>query len=116
MSRFQAMVRLKIHRGKLDEFKRIAEESVRLSREKDNGTVRYDIFLNDDETEAVVYEEFVNADDRLEHLTNLGENVGAMLAIVDMSAEVWAHADLELRASVEGFDVRFLEPFARLGD
>lgn len=116
MSRFQAMVRLKIHQGKIDEFKRIAMESIRLSRERDTGTVRYDIFFNDDETEAVVYEEFVSADARLEHLTNLGDNVAGMLAITDMHAEVWTHADPVLRASVAGFDVKFYTPFLHLGD
>jgi 2,4-dienoyl-CoA reductase-like NADH-dependent reductase (Old Yellow Enzyme family)/quinol monooxygenase YgiN len=112
--RFQAMVRLKIHPGKLDEFKRIAADSIRLAREKDTGTIRYDIFLNDDDTEAVVYEEFVNPGARLEHLANLGENVAGMLAIVDMQAEVWSHSDPELRASTEGYDVKFFKPFLRL--
>ncbi|MBX5133367.1 alkene reductase [Rhizobium lentis] len=112
--RFQAMVRLKIHPGKLDEFKRIAADSIRVAREKDTGTIRYDIFLNDNETEAVVYEEFANPAARLEHLANLGGNVAGMLAIVDMQAEVWSHSDPELRASTEGYDVKFFKPFLRL--
>jgi hypothetical protein len=49
------MVRLRIHAGKLDEFKRIAADSIALAGEKDIGTIRYDIIFNDDETEAVVY-------------------------------------------------------------
>lgn len=114
MSRFQAMVRLKIHHNKIDEFKRLATDSIRLSRERDTGTVRYDIFFNDDNTEAVVYEEFVSEDARLEHLTNLGDNVAGMLAITDMRAEVWAHADPDLRALADGFDVEFYTPFIRL--
>lgn len=116
MDRFQAMVRLRIHPGKTGAFKRIAEESVRLTRERDTGTVRYDIFLNDDETEAVVYEEFVSPAARLEHLANMGDNVAAMLAVVDMRAEVWANADPALPASVEGLDVTFLTPFLRMAD
>ncbi|MGR9221156.1 putative quinol monooxygenase [Rhizobium leguminosarum] len=108
------MVRLKIHAGKLDDFKRIAADSIALAREKDTGTIRYDIFLNDDETEAVVYEEFVNPDGRLQHLQNLGDNVVAMLAIVDMQAEVWSHSDEKLRASTKGYDVAFLKPFLRM--
>lgn len=112
--RFQAMVRLTIHPGKLDQFKRIATESIRLAREKDTGTIRYDIFFNDEETEAVVYEEFLTPAARLEHLANLGENVAAMLAIVDMRAEVWSQSDRTLHASVEGYDVTFFTPFLRL--
>ncbi|MBD9388592.1 alkene reductase [Agrobacterium sp. AGB01] len=112
--RFQAMVRLKIHPGKTPEFKMIAEETIRLAREKDIGTIRYDIFFNDDETEAVVYEEFINPAARIKHLENLGENVADMLAIVDMQAEVWSHSDLGLRASVEGYDVSFFKPYIRM--
>jgi 2,4-dienoyl-CoA reductase-like NADH-dependent reductase (Old Yellow Enzyme family)/quinol monooxygenase YgiN len=114
--RFQAMVRLKIHAGKLNEFKKIAGESIRLAREKDTGTIRYDIFLNDDETEAVVYEEFVNPAARLEHLANLGDNVTGMLAIVHMTAEVWSHSDPELRASTKGYDVKFYKPLLRFDE
>ena len=116
MARFQAMVRLKIHPGKRDQFKKIAEESIRLSREKDVGTLRYDIFLDEDETEAVVYEEFLSPAARLEHLANMGDNVAAMLAVADMQAEVWSHSDPELRASVEGYDVKFYTPFLRLAE
>lgn len=114
--RFQAMVRLRIHAGRLEEFKRIAADSIALAREKDVGTIRYDIFLNEDETEAVVYEEFVNSDARLRHLENLGDNVGAMLDIVDMQAEVWLHSDEKLRASTKGYDVSFYKPFLRMLD
>lgn len=114
--RFQAMVRLKIHPGKTEQFKLIASDSISLAREKDSGTVRYDIFLNETETEAVVYEEFVDAAARLRHLTNLGENVAAMLEVVDMQADVWSHSDEALRASVKGFDVSFYKPFLRMGD
>ncbi|MCX5493932.1 antibiotic biosynthesis monooxygenase [Kaistia dalseonensis] len=114
MNRFQAVVRFAIHPGKGDEFKRIAEDMIGLTREKDTGTVRLDIFVNDDGSEAVFYEEFVSPEARLEHLANMGENVAAMLAIGDMRADVWTHADPALRASVEGYDVRFYTPFLRL--
>lgn len=110
MSRFQAVVRFAIHPGKAQEFKRIVEDMIRLTREKDTGTVRFDIFVNDDGSQAVFYEEFVNAGARLEHLENMGENVAAMLAIGDMQADVWTHADPALRASVAGFNVTSTRP------
>ncbi|MGF7154312.1 putative quinol monooxygenase [Novosphingobium gossypii] len=114
MNRFQAVVRFAIHRGKSEEFKRIAEDMIRLTREKDTGTVRFDIFVSGDGSEAVFYEEFVSLEARLEHLANMGENVAAMLAIGDMRADVLTHADSTLRASVEGFDVTFYTPFLRM--
>lgn len=80
------------------------------------GTIRYDTFLNDDETVVVVYEEFESPEARLEHLANLADNVGALMKIVDMTAEVWSHSDPALRASTEGWDVSFFTPFLRLTD
>jgi len=116
MNRFQATVRFAIHAGKSEEFKRIAQEVIRLTREKDTGTVRLDVFINEDGSEAVFFEEFVSPEARLEHLANIGENVAALLAIGDMRAEVWTHADPALRASVDGFDVTFYTPLLHLAD
>ncbi|WP_170207667.1 putative quinol monooxygenase [Luteibacter pinisoli] len=114
MNRFQAVVRFEIHAGKEEEFRRIAANMIRLTREKDTGTLRLDIFVNDDGSEAVFYEEFVSPEARLDHLANMGTHVADMLAIGNMRAEVWTHGDHALRASVQGFDVRFYTPFLRL--
>lgn len=116
MNRFQAVVRFAIHEAEAKAFERIAGEMIRLTREKDTGTVRFDIFLNDDGTEAVFYEEFVSPEARLEHLQNMGEYVAAMLAIGTMRADVWANPDPALRASVEGFDVTFYTPYLRMAE
>lgn len=48
MSRFQAAVRFDIHLGKGEEFQRIADNMIRLTREGGTGTVRLDIFVNHD--------------------------------------------------------------------
>lgn len=114
MERFQAVLRLKIHPGKTEEFKRVVEDSVRIARANSPGTVRYDAFLNDDETEAVVHEAFLSPTARLEHIAALGNNFAAMLGIVDMHADVLDGADRALRASAEGYNVRFYKPFLRL--
>jgi len=114
MSRFQTMVRFNIHVGKSADFKRIAQDMIRLTREKDTGTVRLDIFANDDCSEVVFYEEFVSPEARIEHLANMGDNVDAMLAIGNMRAEVLAHADRALHSSVQGYDVSFYTPLLRL--
>ncbi|NKN03057.1 putative quinol monooxygenase [Rhizobium leguminosarum] len=81
MSTIQATARLKIHPGKSDEFKRLSEICMRLVREKDLGTLRFEIFFNDDETEAVVLEEYANEEAFLQHTENMGENIAATLAI-----------------------------------
>ena len=42
---------LKVRDGELEGFKRQAAKMMRLAREKDTGTLRYDWFLSDDGTE-----------------------------------------------------------------
>jgi len=116
MNRIQAVVRLKIHAGKTDEFKRLTENCILLAREKDTGTIRYDIFLNDAATEAVVYEEFESPEAHMEHFKNMGDNISALFAIVDMEGEVWGYPYPALRASIETYGVKHYTPFLRLAD
>ena len=59
MSTIQAVARFKIHPGKLKEFKRFAAQCMQLAREKDTGTLRYELFFNADKTECVVHEDYV---------------------------------------------------------
>jgi quinol monooxygenase YgiN len=46
VSTIQSVARFKIHPGKLEEFKRLAAQSTQLAREKDTGTLRYELFFN----------------------------------------------------------------------
>jgi quinol monooxygenase YgiN len=56
MSEIQGVARLKFHEGKVEEFKRLSAQVMDIVRAKDTGTLRYEIFLNDDQSECVVYE------------------------------------------------------------
>jgi len=64
---FEVMARLKIRDGELDGFKQRAAEVMRLAREQDTKTLRYDWFIAADETECEVREGYVDADGLLEH-------------------------------------------------
>jgi hypothetical protein len=46
MSKLQCVARLKIHDGKLDEFKRLAAKCAELVRTKDTGTLQYELYFN----------------------------------------------------------------------
>jgi quinol monooxygenase YgiN len=70
---FEVTARVKIRDGELDGFKRQAAEIMRLARELDTKTLRYDWFLNDDGTECEVREGYVDADALLEHANHVGE-------------------------------------------
>ena len=116
MSRIQSIARFKIHPGKIDEFKRLSGNCMELARSKDPGTIRYDVFLNDDETEAVVYEEYESSEAAVKHFENMGDNADAIFKIVDMEGETWGEPNGELRKGLEEHGVRILKPLMRLSD
>ena len=64
---FEVTARVKIREGQLEGFKRQAAEMMRLTRELDTKTVRYDWFLSVDGTECEVREAYVDADALIEH-------------------------------------------------
>jgi quinol monooxygenase YgiN len=70
---FEVTARLKIHEGELDGFKQQAAEMMRLTREKDTKTLRYDWFISDDGASCEVREGYVDADGLLEHAHNVAE-------------------------------------------
>jgi len=70
---FEVTARVKIRDGELEGFKRQAAEMMRLTREKDTKTLRYDWFLSDDGSACEVREGYVDADGLLEHAHNVAE-------------------------------------------
>src|SRR5215470_1561305 len=80
MSKFEAHAHLKVRDGQLEGFKRQAAEMMRITREKDTGTLAYDWFLSKDGTECEVHEAYVDADALVEHALNVREARDAMFA------------------------------------
>ena len=71
MNKFEARAHLKVREGQLEGFKRQAAEMMRVTREKDTGTLAYDWFLSNDGTECEVHETYVDADALVEHALNV---------------------------------------------
>jgi quinol monooxygenase YgiN len=70
---YAVTARLRVREGELEGFKRQAAEMMRLARERDTKTLRYDWFLSDDGTECEVQEAYVDADALVEHAQHVGE-------------------------------------------
>lgn len=102
MKELQITARLRIHDGKLDQFKTLAIACMESTRAKDEGTLQYDWFINEDGTECVVRERYVDSDALLEHLNNLGDKLGEIMSVSDMSAEVCGKPSKELLKATEG--------------
>ena len=64
---FEVTARLKIRDGELEGFKQQAAELMRIAREEDTKTLRYDWFVSDDGTECEVREAYTDAGGLLEH-------------------------------------------------
>jgi hypothetical protein len=84
-------------------------------RTKDTGTLQYDIYLNDDESEAIVIERYQDSDALIEHLAHIGQDL--MAAITETGSlygEILGEPSAELRATLEGAPVRAFTPFLSL--
>jgi quinol monooxygenase YgiN len=70
---FEVTAKLKIREGELEGFKRQAAEVMRLTRELDTKTLRYDWFISDDGVQCEVREGYNDADGLLEHNKHVKE-------------------------------------------
>jgi quinol monooxygenase YgiN len=73
MGNLEVHAHLKIRPGQLEGFKAQAAEIMRLTREKDTQTVRYDWFIDGDGAECEVHEAYLTGEGLIEHNTNVLE-------------------------------------------
>lgn len=114
MSEIEGIARIKIHPGKLEEYKRLAGLCMEVARTRDTGTLQYDLFLNADQTEVLVHERYRDSAALLEHLANLGPLMGEMMGVGSISGEVLGNPSPELRKGMEAAGVRIFSPFQSL--
>jgi quinol monooxygenase YgiN len=67
MGHLQVIARVKVRPGQLEGFTTQAAEILRLAREKDTQTLRYDWFLNQDEAQCEVHEAYLSEVGLIEH-------------------------------------------------
>lgn len=73
MSQLEVHANVKIRPGQLEAFKAQAAEILRLVRELDTQTVRYDWFINEDGTECEVHEAYLSEEGLIEHTGHVME-------------------------------------------
>jgi quinol monooxygenase YgiN len=108
VSELQGIVRFKFHEGKLEEFKRLSAQAMEVVRTKDTGTLQYDTYFNDDQSECIVLERFRDSEAVIEHAANLDDLSGAFLATGSVSGELLGEPSAELRAKLAGSEVQRL--------
>ena len=111
MSELLGIARFKFHEGKLEEFKRLSAQAMEIVRTKDTGTLQYDIYFNDDQSECIVLERYRDSEALIEHAAHLGDLSGAILATGSVSGELLGEPSAELRAKMAGSEVRLFTPY-----
>lgn len=110
----QSIGRLRIHDGKLEEYKRLAAEALESVRTRDSGTLQYDLFFNEDQSEVIFLERYRDSEALLEHVANLGDLMEKILATASGSGEILGTPSPELKKALEGYPVRIVYPYQSL--
>ncbi|MHA2181976.1 MAG: putative quinol monooxygenase [Promethearchaeota archaeon] len=107
IKKLQVSASIKIPKGKLEEYKQLAAEAVRITRERDTGTLKYDWFLSSDQKECEWREEFKDSEAFLEHMVNTKEIQGKMFREFPIDhVNLYGDPSPEILEAIKGFDVR----------
>jgi len=100
------IARFRFHEGKLEEFKRLSAQAMEIVRTKDSGTLQYDTYFNDDQSECVVIERYRDSEAAIEHAANVADVSASVLAAVTVvHGELLGEPSDELRAKLANSDV-----------
>jgi quinol monooxygenase YgiN len=111
VSELQGIVRFKFHEDKHEEFKRLSAQAMEIVRAKDTGTLQYDTYFNDDQSECIVLERFRDSEALMEHAAHLADLMEAILATGSVSGELLGEPSAELRARLADSEVRLFTPY-----
>jgi quinol monooxygenase YgiN len=106
MSELQGIGRFKFYEGKLEEFKRLSARAMEIARTNDTGTLQYEVYLNDDQTEGIVLERYKDSEALIEHGAHLGELAEAILATGSVTSACLGEPSAELRGLLAGSPIQ----------
>jgi quinol monooxygenase YgiN len=100
VSELQGIARFKFHEGKVEEYKHLSAQCMEIVRTKDTGTLQYEIYFNDDQSECVVLERYRDSEALIEHSANISHLMEPIMATASVSGELLGEPSAELRASL----------------
>ncbi len=110
MSKIQLSAKMKVRDGMIEGFKKQAAVCIKQVKERDLGTLQYDWFLSEDETECEIREAYESSHALLAHVSNLREPLGVLFEkyATDHSVVVYREPSVELleNAKTRGVDFR----------
>jgi quinol monooxygenase YgiN len=106
VSELVGIARFKFHEGKLDEFKRLSAQAMEIVQTKEPGTLQYDTYINDDQTECVIIERYRHSEAAMDHAANLaGLSAEVLETVTVVHGELLGEPSGELRAKLAGIEV-----------
>jgi quinol monooxygenase YgiN len=112
VSEVLGIARFKFHDGKAEEYKRLSAQAMEIVRTRDSGTLQFDSYLNDDESECMIIERYRDSEAAIEHWENLRDLSEAILATVSVvHGEVLGEVSAELRANLTDGPVQLFTPY-----
>ena len=111
MNEIKGIARVKFHPGGLDEWKRLTEQAIEIVRSQDPGTLQYEVFLNADESEAIVFERYRDADAALAHFANIAHLMAPLTATATVTGEVLGTPNAAMRAQLAGDQPKLFTPW-----
>lgn len=114
MSEIQGIARFEFHEGKVEEFKRLAARCMEIVRTKDTGTLQYEVYFNEDQSEGIVLERYRDFDAFIEHGAHLGELGEAIVATGSVTGACLSEPSAELRAQFAGTGIQLFTPYLSL--
>ena len=107
----RGIARFKIHKGKLEEFKRLSAQCTEIVRARDTGTLQYEIYFNDDQSECIALERYRDSEALIEHAAHIGDLMDAIVATGSVTGELLGKPTAELRAKLADGPVRLFTQF-----
>ena len=80
-------------------------------RTNDTGTLQYDIYFNDDQSECIVHERYRDSEALIEHAAHLGGLSAAILATGSVSGALLGEPSAELKAMLADGGVSLFTPY-----
>jgi quinol monooxygenase YgiN len=111
VSELQGIARFRFHEGKVEEYKRLSAQCMEIVRARDTGTLQYEIYFTEDQSECIVLERYRDSEALIEHASNLGDLAEAILATGEVSGELLGEPSPQLRENLADGPVRLFTPF-----
>ncbi len=111
MSELQGIARCTFHADELEEFKRLAAQAMEIVRNKDTGTLQFEISFNDDQSECIVLERYRDSQALIEHAGHLGDLSEAIMRTGSLAGELIGDPSAELKTMLAGGPIRLFTPY-----